>query len=105
MVRLRDLVGQRGAVPGVEPVAGAPGIIENLGDPLAFEAPYWAGAKALEVDDGDAPYPLRVHPLELAEDALRTLFGFNYEGVYLDDDPDLESVVLAGFRVEQPNRS
>jgi hypothetical protein len=30
---------------------------------------------------------------------LRAHFGFNYEGLYRDDDPDLESVVLAGFTV------
>ncbi len=76
------------------------GIIENLGTPLAFEAPYWAGAHPVEPDDDDAaPYPLAFHPLEMAEDALRTLFGFNYEGVYVDDDPDLEKIVLAGFTV------
>ena len=75
------------------------GVTENIGVPLAFEAPYWAGEKALEVDEGEDPYPLPFHPLELAEDALRTLFGFNYEGQYLDGDPDLENVVLAGYRV------
>jgi hypothetical protein len=77
------------------------GIIENLGVPLAFEAPYWAGELAPEVDDDDdeEPYPLPFHPLELAEDALRSQFGFNYEGSYLEDDPDLDQVVLAGFVV------
>ena len=39
------------------------------------------------------------HPLELAEDALRALFGFNFEGLYLDNDPDLDNIVLAGFTV------
>jgi len=76
------------------------GIMENVGTPLAFEASYWAGEMAVEADDGEQPYPLPFHPLELAEDALRTLFGFNYEGVYLDDDPDLENVTLAGFLVK-----
>jgi hypothetical protein len=78
------------------------GIIENLGVPLAFEAPYWAGEMAPEVDDDDDEeglYPLPFHPLELAEDALRSQFGFNYEGSYHEDDPDLEQVVLAGFVV------
>jgi hypothetical protein len=65
---------------------------------LAFEVPYWAGEKTLEPqDDDEDPYPLPFHPLEMAEDALRTLFGFNYEGYYLDDDPDLENVVLARY--------
>jgi hypothetical protein len=77
------------------------GIIENLGNPLAFEAPYWAGEKALEVDDDEERYALPFHPLELAEDALRTLFGFNYEGKYLEDDPHLDKLILAGYRVDQ----
>jgi hypothetical protein len=37
----------------------------------------------------------------MAEDALRALFGFNYEGLYHDDDPDLDAFVLAGFAVDR----
>ena len=29
------------------------GIMENIGSPLAFEAPYWAGEKALEPEDDE----------------------------------------------------
>ena len=77
------------------------GIIENAGTPLAFEAPYWAGEHPVEPDDDDdEPYPLPFHPLDMAEDALRALFGFTYEGVPLDDDPDLEKITLAGFAVK-----
>ena len=46
---------------------------------------------------GTIPWPLTRS--KLAEDALRTMFGFNYEGYYRDDDPDLERVILAGFLV------
>jgi hypothetical protein len=46
------------------------------------------------------PYPFPFHPLELAEDALRVLFGFNYEGLYHDDAPDLEDIVLMGFIID-----
>jgi hypothetical protein len=78
------------------------GIIENIGSPQPFEVPYWAGERP--VDDGDEDevgrYPLPFHPLELAEDALRTLFGFNYEGEIHDHDPDLQAVVLAGYAVQ-----
>jgi len=74
------------------------GIIENIGEPLPFEGPYWAGQRAVE-DDDDGPYALPFHPLEMSEDALRALFGFNFEGEYVDDDPDLEQIVLAGFDV------
>ena len=74
------------------------GVMENIGSPLAFEVPYWAGERTLEPEEDDEePYPLPFHPLEMAEDALRNLFGFNYEGYYHDDDPDLEKIVLAGY--------
>ena len=76
------------------------GIAENLGEPLPFERPYWTGEQPVDTGDPDQPYPLPFHPLEMAEDALRHLFGFNYEGLYLDDDPDLEEVTLAGYIVE-----
>lgn len=71
------------------------GIAENIGDPLPFEEPYWAGA--YPVDD---EYPLPFHPLELGgEDALRALFGFVGEGRLHPADIDAESVRLAGFQV------
>jgi hypothetical protein len=76
------------------------GVIENIGSPLAFEAPYWAGDRPIDLDDADAdPYPLPFHPLDMAEDALRSFFGFNFEGEYRDDDPDLEAFTLSGFAV------
>jgi hypothetical protein len=76
------------------------GIIENIGAPLDFEEPYWAGLRPVETTGfSGQPYPLLFHPLELAEDALRALFGFNFEGLYHDDDPDLDNIVLAGFTV------
>jgi hypothetical protein len=75
----------------------AAGIIENLGAPMDFEAPFWAGAYSVKTQAGS--YPLPFHPLELGEEALRTFFGFNYEGLCRHDDPDLENIVLAGFTV------
>lgn len=75
------------------------GILENIGTPLPFEASYWAGERAVEAETGEPEYPLPFHPLELAEDALRALFGFNYEGPTQPDDPDLESIALLGFTV------
>jgi Family of unknown function (DUF6928) len=76
------------------------GIVENIGPPLEFESAYWAGEKPVQDDeDEEDTYPLPFHPLEMSEDALRALFGFNYEGYYFDDDPDLEAVALAGFEL------
>lgn len=55
-----------------------------------------------EGDSWGKPYPLSFHPLELAEDALRHLFGFVYEGAPEPDDPDPEQVTLAAYRVSRP---
>jgi hypothetical protein len=75
------------------------GVMENIGPPLPFEEPYWAGEHPVDDEEDEDRYPLPFHPLELAEDALRALFGFVYEGCYVDDDPVLANVVLAGFTV------
>jgi hypothetical protein len=45
---------------------------------------------------------LPFHPLELAEAALRALFGVTCEGRCENDDPDLERIVLAGFASGPP---
>ena len=75
------------------------GIVENIGDPLPFEAPYWAG----EHPAGDR-YPLPFHPLDLGGDAaLRELFGFILEGRRRPTDIDAGSVKLAGFQVPSAN--
>ena len=74
------------------------GIVEDVGPRLDFEKPYWSGQQPLAAGGGDYPFPF--HPLELGEVALRTLFGFNYEGLYRHDDPDLERIALAGFAIQ-----
>jgi hypothetical protein len=75
------------------------GIAENIGDPLPFEAPFWAG----EHPAADQ-YPLAFHPLELGGGAaLRALFGFIIEGRPQLADIDAESVKLAGFQVPPAN--
>jgi len=75
------------------------GIAEDIGGRLAFEEPYWSGQQPVAAGGGK-PYPFPFHPLELGEAALRALFGFNYEGLCHDDDPDLEQVALAGFALQ-----
>lgn len=70
------------------------GLIENIGTPLKFEQPYWAGERRL----GDR-YPLPFHPLDLGERLLRVLLGFNYDGPVHQGDPDVEKIVLAAFHI------
>lgn len=62
------------------------GILEDIGDHLPFEEPYWAGEYAPLDDDEDTevnPYPFPFHPLELGEAALKDQFGYQLEG-YID---------------------
>lgn len=83
------------------------GIIENIGEPLAFELPYWAGGRPADVipwpGEEEEPYALPFHPLELGEDALRALCGFIKEGMPEPGDVDAENIELRGFRVRDPN--
>ncbi|MFE7380556.1 DUF6928 family protein [Streptomyces zhihengii] len=83
------------------------GIIENLGEPLPFELPYWAGDRPAEIipwpGEAEEPYPLPFHPLELGEVALRALCGFILEGTAEPEDIDAESIELHGFLVRDPN--
>jgi hypothetical protein len=74
------------------------GIIEDIGSKYSFEEPYWAGQRpAIDEDEDEDAYPLPFHPLEMGEDALKELFGYQLEGFV---DPSLlepESVPLARF--------
>ncbi|MFE0542357.1 DUF6928 family protein [Streptomyces sp. NPDC058891] len=83
------------------------GIIEDIGERLPFELPYWEGRQPVEpfppFEDED-PYPLPFHPLELGERALLEFFGFYVEGISDEDDApepavDIWDVELHGFRV------
>jgi hypothetical protein len=83
------------------------GIIENIGHPLPFEAPFWAGdhpAIDPEDDDQDDPYPFIFHPLELAETTLGTLFGFVYEGPPELAVVDPDDIPLAAFNLTPRRR-
>ncbi|MFB6704036.1 hypothetical protein ACFCW6_04905 [Streptomyces sp. NPDC056333] len=83
------------------------GIIENIGEPLPFELPYWAGDRPADVipppGEEEEQYALPFHPLELGEDALRALCGFIQEGMPEPGDVDAENIELHGFRVKDPN--
>jgi Family of unknown function (DUF6928) len=82
------------------------GVMENIGEPYAFEQPYWAGEHPVKEVPGwpsKGPYPLPFHPLDLGEEALRALFGFIVEGHTMPDDIDAEEVALYGFQVTDPS--
>jgi hypothetical protein len=81
------------------------GVMENIGEKLPFETPFWAGERPLfdEEDDEEVKaearkYPLPFHPLDLGEAALLNFFGYQLEG----NDPqavlDPEAIPLVRFR-------
>ena len=77
------------------------GVIQDEGEPLPFEQPFWAGKHPAfdpeEELDGDL---LRFHPLEFGEAALLAWLGFVLEG-YAEAPAavvDLEEVPLLSFR-------
>ncbi|GAA3702694.1 hypothetical protein GCM10022224_080620 [Nonomuraea antimicrobica] len=81
------------------------GIMENIGQPFPFEAPYWAGHRPVPPDphwDDQEPYALPFHPLDLGEEALRALFGFVLEGRPEPGDIDPDDVRLYGYRLTNP---
>lgn len=82
------------------------GIQENIGEPLEFEAPFWAGAHPVERTPGwpnQDPYPLPFHPLDMGEEALRALFGFVVEGRSEPGDVDAFDIPVHGFRLVDPD--
>lgn len=83
------------------------GIVENIGAPYEFEAPFWAGERPVGPvpwwGEDQPPYPLTFHPLELGEEALRAFAGFVLEGRLHPNDVDAHAFPLNGFRVTDPN--
>ncbi|MBF9072366.1 DUF6928 family protein [Streptacidiphilus fuscans] len=100
-------VWERGALVRSLSLAPDGGIVENIGVPYEFEAPFWTGERPVEPDpwwrEGQTAYPLAFHPLELGEEALRAFAGFVLEGRLLPDDVDADAVQLNGFRVTDPS--
>jgi hypothetical protein len=83
------------------------GVLEDVGDRLPFENPYWDGRFPLDwVDEDDDPYPLPFHPLELGERAMLELFGFRMEGFrtlegeVVEQTVDAWQVPVPAFRLD-----
>jgi len=76
------------------------GPFTNIGQPLPFEVPFWAGQFrdpniAAEYPGGHMPF----HPMDLGEEALREFFGFVGEGTPRADDLDAFEIGLHGFEL------
>ena len=74
------------------------GILENIGQPLPFEAPHWSGAQpAVDAAQGET-YPFPFDPLDLGEAALKVLFGYQLEGFIDASLLEPESIPLVRYR-------
>lgn len=81
------------------------GILEDIGDRLPFEVPYWTDEHPA-VDEEEEEYAFPFHPLELGEAALHEFFGYYLEGYTHAPPPklDAESIPLIHYR-RSPQRS
>lgn len=80
------------------------GIVEDIGDRLPFEAPFWAGQHpAVDPEEEGDDYPLPFHPLELGEAALAEFFGYQLEGFVDPSLLDPEQIPLLRFKRVQPS--
>lgn len=75
------------------------GIMEDVGQHLPFEEPYWSGEyPAVDSEEEQDAYPFPFHPLDLGEAALKDRFGYQLEGFI---DPSLlepESIPLVRYK-------
>jgi len=71
------------------------GVVEDIGEKLEFELPFWAGKYPAVEPNEDYPFPF--HPLEMGEAALENFFGYQIEGFLDTSHPDPESVPLLRF--------
>ncbi len=79
------------------------GVIEDIGERMAFEEPYWSGKHpAIDGDEDQGDYPLPFHPLELGEEALKEFFGYQLEGLVDHSLLEPEDVTLMRFKRKRP---
>jgi hypothetical protein len=79
------------------------GVMEDIGEKLAFELPFWNGEHpAVDPEDEEDEYPLEFHPLEFGEATLSNLVGFSMEGPWPTDVVDAEQIALMRFSRKKP---
>lgn len=75
------------------------GVLEDIGERLPFEHPFWAGEHpAVDPGEDASGYPFVFHPLALAEAALGERFGYSLEGFVDGGMIDPFQVPLMRFR-------
>lgn len=75
------------------------GIMEDIGQHLPFEEPYWSGEyPAVDSEEEQDAYPFPFHPLDLGEATLKDRFGYQLEGVIDPSLLDPESIPLVRYK-------
>ena len=75
------------------------GILEDIGERMLFEEPYWLGGHpAVDSEEEKDAYPFQFHPLELGEAALHALYGYQLEGVVVPALLEPESIPLVRYK-------
>lgn len=75
------------------------GILEDIGQRLSFELPFWSGQHpAVDDEEEKHAYPFPFHPLELGEAALREFFGYQIEGFLHSTLLEPESIPLVRYK-------
>lgn len=81
------------------------GLLEDIGEKYAFELPFWEGKHpAIDPEDeDDEEYPFQFHPLDLAEEALKHMYGYQLEGFIDESLLEPEKIPLLTFeRIKKP---
>ncbi|HMY38900.1 MAG TPA: hypothetical protein PK011_06215, partial [Marinagarivorans sp.] len=77
------------------------GLIEDLGSKEPFEQGFWHGERPATAG-ADEDYPLAFHPLDLAEEALQAILGFQLEGPLNPDALQPERIPLVVYSRAKP---
>ncbi len=81
-------------------------IYEDIGLPLVWERPFWAGDRPLIYPPGVMPDPqsLPFHPQEFAETANAEWLGFRYTGAPRGSEFDPSTLPVCGFTLHIPGQ-
>lgn len=102
---------ERGKLVRALSVAPDSGVTEDLGDKFFFETAYWEGKHPVTDPDEEteAVYPLPFHPIDMGEEALKTLFGYQlaayvYQVESLIDEGlvNPKNISLVGYKRKNP---
>jgi len=75
------------------------GIMEDIGQRLPFEEPYWSGEHSVvDSEEEKDAYPFPFHPLDLGEATLMNQFGYQLEGYIVASLLEPEAIPLVRYK-------